>query len=72
VDASLAPCAVDDVKAVAGVGTGPDRVPVLVWLAAVAGDRFEDLVGGFGPHVRAWVLVPGLDPRSDVAVEFGY
>ena len=41
----------------------------LVDSLAVAGDRFEDLLGGFGPDVGSWVLVPVLDPGADVGVE---
>ena len=65
------------VKAVTAVCT--DRWVLLYvkrWLVsrlvdslAVAGDRFEDLLGGFGPDVGAWVLVPVLDPGADVGVE---
>src|SRR3954447_11523578 len=41
----------------------------LVDSLAVAGDRFEDLLGGLSPDVRSWVLVPVLDPGADVFVE---
>src|SRR3954447_4359273 len=41
----------------------------LVDSLAVAGDRFEDLLGGLGPDVRSWVLVPVLDPGADVGIE---
>ena len=36
---------------------------------AVAFDGFEDLVGGLDPHVGAGVLVPRIDPVSDLGVE---
>jgi hypothetical protein len=29
---------------------------------AVVADGFEDLVGGLGPDIWAWVVVPGVDP----------
>jgi hypothetical protein len=32
-------------------------------------DAGEDLVGGLGPHERAWVLVAAVDPIADVGVE---
>jgi hypothetical protein len=32
-------------------------------------EGFEDLFGGFGPHERLWVLVPGDDPGADIAFE---
>src|ERR1035437_6646777 len=32
-------------------------------------ERFEDLVRGLDPDVGTWVLVPGGDPRSNVAFE---
>jgi YD repeat-containing protein len=32
-------------------------------------DAVEDLVGGLGPHERAWILVPGFDPGADVGLE---
>src|SRR4051812_17806676 len=41
----------------------------LVDSLAVAGDRFEDLLGGLGPDVRSWVPVPVIDPGADVFVE---
>src|SRR3954453_14032994 len=41
----------------------------LVDSLAVAGDRFEDLLGGLGPDVRSWVLVPVLDSGADVLIE---
>src|SRR6266508_3949793 len=31
----------------------------------------EDLVSGLGPHERAGVLVPGLDPGGDVGLKIG-
>lgn len=34
---------------------------------AVATDCVEDPLGG--PHVAAWVLVPGFDPLADVRVQ---
>src|SRR4051812_30755187 len=53
-----------------GVPPGRNQlVSCLVDSLAVAGDRFEDLFGGFGPDVGAWVLVPVLDPGADVNVE---
>src|ERR1700704_5550955 len=41
----------------------------LVDSLAVAADRVEYLLGGLGPNVGAWVLVPGLDPLADVGVQ---
>ena len=41
----------------------------LVDSLAVVADRVEDLRGGLGPDVGARVLVPGLDPLADVAVQ---
>ena len=37
---------------------------------AVAGEAFEDLFGGFGPHEWLGVLVPCGDPGEDVGGEF--
>jgi glycogen operon protein len=48
---------------------GEGLVSRIINPCAVAGDAVEDLVGGLGPHVGARVLVPGVDPASDVGVE---
>jgi hypothetical protein len=37
---------------------------------AVAGEAFEDLLSGLVPDERRGVLVPGVDPGSDVGGEF--
>ena len=39
---------------------------------AVVADAGQDLVGGLGPHVGPWVVVPGVDPGADVGVEVTY
>ena len=39
-------------------------------LVEVAGEGFQDVVGGFGPDERLRVLVPGFDPGADVGFEF--
>jgi hypothetical protein len=44
-------------------------VSSLVDSLAVAADRFEGLLGGLGPDVRSWVLVPVLDPGADVLIK---
>jgi hypothetical protein len=35
----------------------------------ISGEGVEDLVGGLLPHERLGVVVPGLDPGSDVGFE---
>ena len=30
------------------------------------------MIGGLGPDVAPWVVVPGLDPGADVVVELPY
>jgi hypothetical protein len=39
---------------------------------AVSSDAVDDLVGGFRPDERTGVLLPGLDPAADVAVEVAH
>jgi hypothetical protein len=46
------------------------RVGGLVDGGAVAGEALEDLFGGFVPHERLGVFVPGVDPCSDVGSQF--
>jgi hypothetical protein len=36
---------------------------------AIPGDGFKNLIGGLGPHVWAGIVVPGVDPGTDVFVE---
>src|SRR5512132_2037784 len=35
----------------------------------ISGEGAEDLLGGLGPHKRLGVLVPGLDPGTDVGLQ---
>ena len=39
--------------------------------SAIDGEGIEDPIGGFRPHERFRVLVPGVDPFADVGFECG-
>jgi hypothetical protein len=41
----------------------------LIKYGEVAGEAFQDLVGGLGPDERLWIVVPGLDPGGGVGFE---
>jgi hypothetical protein len=46
-------------------------VPLVEKSLAVVGGGFKALVGGLGPDEWLGLLVPLVDPRTDVGLEFG-